>query len=108
VYIQNRGVKIKVAPHISNINLIIKNMPKLDGTGPMGQGPKTGRGMGNCDEGRGLGWGRGCGCGCGCGCGGGLFGRMFYTKEERDELLKDREAMLEKELKAVKEELAGK
>jgi len=23
-------------------------MPKLDGTGPMGQGPRTGRGMGNC------------------------------------------------------------
>lgn len=23
-------------------------MPRLDGTGPMGQGPMTGRGMGNC------------------------------------------------------------
>jgi len=79
-------------------------MPKLDGTGPMGQGPKTGRGMGNCGGGRGLGWGRG----YGCGCGGGLFGRMFYTKEERNELLKDREVMLENELKAVKEELAQK
>jgi len=77
-------------------------MPKLDGTGPTGQGPKTGRGMGNCGGGRGMGWGRG------CGCGGGLFGRMFYTKEERDEMLKDRETMLENELKAVKEELAQK
>jgi hypothetical protein len=78
-------------------------MPKLDGTGPTGQGSKTGRGMGNCDGGRGLGWGRGYGCGCGGG-----FGRMFYTKEEREELLKDRETMLENELKAVKEELAQK
>jgi len=77
-------------------------MPKLDKTGPMGQGPMTGRGMGNCGAERGLGWGRG------CGCGGGLFGRMFYTAEERDEMLKDREAMLENELKAVKEELAKK
>ena len=77
-------------------------MPKLDGTGPSGQGPKTGRGLGNCGGGRGLGWGRGYGCGCG------LFGRMFYTKEEKDELLKDREVMLENELKAVKEELAQK
>jgi len=79
-------------------------MPKLDGTGPTGQGPKTGRGMGNCSGGRGMGWGRG----YGCGCGGGLFGRMFYTKEERDEMLKDRETMLENELKAVEEELAQK
>ena len=79
-------------------------MPKLDGTGPSGQGPKTGKGMGNCGGGKGLGWGRG----YGCGCGGGLFGRMFYTKEERDEMLKDREAVLENELRAVKEELAQK
>ena len=77
-------------------------MPKLDGTGPSGQGPKTGRGLGNCGGGRGLGWGRG------YGCGGGFFGRMFYTKEEREELLKDRAVMLEEELKAVKEELADK
>lgn len=79
-------------------------MPKFDGTGPMGQGPKTGKGMGSCGGGKGLGWGRG----YGCGCGGGLFGRMFYTEEEKDELLKDRETMLENELKAVKEELAQK
>ena len=79
-------------------------MPKLDGTGPMGQGPRTGRGMGNCPGGAGFGWGRG----YGCGCGGGFFGRMFYTNKERDEMLKDREAMLESELKAVKEELAQK
>jgi hypothetical protein len=103
VYIQNRGVNIKVAPLISK-NLIIKNMPKLDGTGPTGQGSKTGRGMGNCAGGKGLGWGRG----YGCGCGGGYFGRMFYTKEERSELLKDRKEALENELKALNEELGQK
>ena len=79
-------------------------MPKLDGTGPSGQGPKTGRGFGSCGGEKGLGWGRG----NGCGCGGGLFGRMFYTKEEKAELLKNRETALEEELKAVKEELAKK
>lgn len=26
-------------------------MPNRDGTGPEGKGPKTGRGMGNCDSG---------------------------------------------------------
>ena len=25
-------------------------MPRLDGTGPEGKGPKTGRGLGNCEE----------------------------------------------------------
>lgn len=48
-------------------------MPSMDGTGPMGKGPKTGRGLGNCpienntgfcgQTGRGLGRGRGCGLG---------------------------------------------
>ena len=57
--------------------LLIKiggNMPNRDGTGPTGKGPKTGRGLGNCQgetkntdnrplnkrlgRGRGLGFGR--------------------------------------------------
>jgi len=53
-------------------------MPLLDGTGPMGQGPMTGRGLGNC-TGRGFnpwpmpgGYGRGFGTGMGMGRG---FGR---------------------------------
>lgn len=45
-------------------------MPKLDKTGPQGKGPKTGRGLGSCNDGadkqqerpgRGFGFGRGCG-----------------------------------------------
>jgi len=89
-------------PH--NINQYNKNMPRLDGTGPMGQGPRTGRGMGNCNGGIGYGFGRGYGCGC---CDG-YFGRMFYTKEERNKLLNDRKEALENELKAVNEELGQK
>jgi len=41
-------------------------MPNLDGTGPKGRGPRTGRGLGNCKSaksvkrpGRGLGRGQG-------------------------------------------------
>lgn len=62
-------------------------MPRGDGTGPRGDGPMTGRGMGNCvvDLGkaaatvgsfiaRGFGWGRGRGAGRGMGRG---LGRMF-------------------------------
>lgn len=26
-----------------------EKMPRFDGTGPRGDGPKTGRGLGNCD-----------------------------------------------------------
>ena len=72
-------------------------MPRFDGTGPLGQGPRTGRGMGYCGGGRGMGWGRGYGCG---------YGRMFYTKKEESEMLKDEATALEEELKAVKERLA--
>lgn len=60
-------------------------MARRDGTGPAGQGPLTGRGLGNCTGvsntaygyGRGLGMGAGLGMGRGAGCGRG-FGR-FYT-----------------------------
>jgi hypothetical protein len=49
-------------------------MPNFDGTGPRGEGAKTGLKQGNCDEKdsnidtrRGLGLGRGCRKGCGRG-----------------------------------------
>jgi len=38
-------------------------MPYLDGTGPMGRGPLTGRGLGYCGAGLGLGCGRSMGAG---------------------------------------------
>jgi hypothetical protein len=57
-------------------------MPGMNGTGPAGQGPMTGRGIGPCGEAAGIhrangrGWGigpgRGSGYGGGAGCG---FGR---------------------------------
>ncbi len=58
-------------------------MPGLDGTGPMGQGPATGRGFGYCVQeqplyagrGRGAGFGRGRGSGMGRGMG---FRRGFH------------------------------
>lgn len=53
-------------------------MPAKDGTGPEGKGPRTGRGLGNCNkdnsqapEGN-LGFGRGCRRGLGQGRGRGL------------------------------------
>jgi len=37
-------------------------MPAFDGTGPRGQGPMTGKGMGPCGKGNGVGRGAGFGC----------------------------------------------
>ncbi|MGC8880974.1 MAG: DUF5320 domain-containing protein, partial [Minisyncoccia bacterium] len=34
-------------------------MPRFDGTGPMGLGPRTGRGLGPCGRGYGYGYGYG-------------------------------------------------
>ncbi len=45
-------------------------MPGMEGTGPAGAGPMTGRGLGACAGGRGAGWGYGSGRGRG-------FGRGF-------------------------------
>jgi hypothetical protein len=82
-------------------------MPRFDGTGPTGQGPLTGKGMGNCpgassDSRKGMGFGRGFGRGF---CRG--FGwRNFFTKKEESEMLKDEKEALEEELKAIKERLS--
>lgn len=52
-------------------------MPGFDGTGPLGQGPMTGRGLGNCNpNAAGYGAGRGLGRGMGRGFGRGM-GRGF-------------------------------
>ena len=72
-------------------------MPFLDGTGPLGQGPMTGRGMGRCTgavgrgygpvtgrgwfgRGRGVGFGRGFGRGMGRGYG---FANRYYPWSPR-------------------------
>ena len=57
-------------------------MPLRDGTGPLGKGPKTGHGAGNCvstdkaQPGFGAGRGRACGRGCGRGPGFGQAGTL--------------------------------
>jgi len=64
----------------------VKIMPRLDGTGPRGMGPLTGRGMGWCGGWRaGLGrggWGRG-------------LGRFFGLTPSRDDLEEYRNALKE-------------
>jgi hypothetical protein len=73
-------------------------MPNFDRTGPRGEGPMTGRGMGRCNGGQaGLGLGRGQGRGFG-------FRRFFSQKEEVEDL-KSYQKDLKSELEAVEKEL---
>lgn len=80
-------------------------MPRQNGTGPMGIGPMTGRGMGPC--GGGMAYGR-------RGGGRGLGWRRFWgyypasapTKKEEIEVLSEESTALEEELKVIKARLA--
>ncbi len=71
-------------------------MPKLDRTGPAGQGPMTGRGFGPCGGGAQRGWG----CRGGYGFG---SGRFISPKNEMA-ALENEEEILEEQLAAIKEE----
>lgn len=73
-------------------------MPRLDGTGPQGLGPMTGRGLGPC------GWGMRCGYGPNRGW---LryTGRNYLTKGEEVKELEEEAKDLKTDLKAVRERL---
>ncbi len=83
-------------------------MPGMNGTGPMGQGPRTGRGLGPCNR---MGMGMGMGFGFrrfGNNCGRGL-GRFFgcncpQTVADQKEVMADYRKALEEELEDVKQE----
>lgn len=75
-------------------------MPRFDTTGPIGQGPVTGRGFGPC--GFGLGWRRRFGAGRGLGR---YFGWCWpQTQEEEKQALSEYRKVLEEELEDVKKE----
>jgi hypothetical protein len=61
-------------------------MPKLDGTGPQGQGPRTGRGLGNC-----------CGAGQGRGCFSCVADKVL-TKEEQKKALEVEKKSIEQKI----------
>jgi hypothetical protein len=66
----------------------VKHMPARNGTGPMGQGPMTGRGMGPCN-GRNTFYGRGFRRGLGVRNG---YGRGFASvSPSKDELKQEKE-----------------
>lgn len=76
-------------------------MPGRDGTGPLGQGAMTGRGLGVCaHEIRPL-YGRGLGLGCGLNC------RRVFNPVYADskEALTEQKAVLEARLEAINKQL---
>ena len=81
-------------------------MPGRNGTGPMGYGPLTGRGLGPCGgkmAHRGNFYGRRMGGGFGRNFGGaGYYSPANLTAEEQKELLGERKAYLESELTICK------
>jgi len=66
-------------------------MPRFDSTGPLGQGPRTGRGLGPCGRGYGYGYGY----------------RRFASPKNEAAALEDDIQTLEEELKTLKEEKAA-
>jgi len=86
-------------------------MPGRDGSGPVGAGPMTGRGLGIC---RGVnksvkyGSGRGLGLACRRSFGRG-FGRGYILNEasskKRKELLQEQKAILQSRLEVIKKQL---
>lgn len=79
-------------------------MPRLDGTGPRGQGPMTGRGLGPC--GGGYGHGRGMGYGRGYGLSWNPWSYRQPTATEEKAIIQDDIAALREELKAAEERLS--
>lgn len=94
-------------------------MPRRDGSGPMGAGALTGRGLGNCTGaklakyGVGLGTGLGLGLACRRGFGRGRrFYEVFETKQDSDnlekvdkDLLKEQKELLQSKIDAIDKKL---
>lgn len=70
-------------------------MPKKDKTGPTGQGPKTGRGMGSCCSE--YDWNNCCGM---------TRGKKTLNREEKKEILEKKSKFLRDNLEVVERELS--
>lgn len=102
-------------------------MPGRNGTGPLGRGPMTGRGMGNCGGrtadavygyaggpgfgggfGRGRGRGRGFGAGLGCGGGAGFgFGAAPLSVDDERVILNAQREAIQRRLDALENRKEG-
>ncbi len=83
-------------------------MPRRDGTGPMGTGSMTGRGLGICTGADAVKYGAGLGMGLGLACRRG-FGRGFAVNQNssktQKELLNEQKTMLQDRLEVIDKQL---
>ncbi len=120
----NNEVELKMIKTYVINNQEVISMPGGDRTGPMGAGPMTGRGMGNCTgvgavrygAGRGMGAGfgyvcrRGNGRGFGRGYGFGRgFGRGYIVEQDYGrmpkEILEEQKEILREQIEAIEKQL---
>jgi hypothetical protein len=92
----------------------VNSMPRRDGTGPMGAGSMTGRGLGFCTGANAVKYGAGPGMGLGLGLArrrgfGRGFGRGFAVNQTssktQKELLNEQKTMLQDQLEAIDKQL---
>ena len=92
----------------------VKDMPGRDGTGPLGAGAKTGRGLGPCTGAGAIKYGAGIGLGLGLGlaCRRGFrrgFGRGFFGSRASSltpkELLQEQQSALKSRLEEIDKQL---
>ena len=83
-------------------------MPRRDGTGPMGAGSMTGRGLGLCTGANTVRYGAGIGLGCRRGFAGG-YGRGFVgnqvSAETQKEQLQEQKNFLQDQIKNIENQL---
>ena len=75
-------------------------MPRRDGTGPIGAGAATGRGLGLCTGVNAAGYGAGFGFGCRRG-----FGIIQTSQKTQKEMLQEQKNLLETRLKIIDNQL---
>lgn len=87
-------------------------MPRRDGTGPMGAGAMTGKGLGFCTgknlvrDGAGFGMGRGFACRRGFGLGPGRgYGINQVSEKTNKEFLQEQKELLRSRLEAIDKQL---
>lgn len=87
-------------------------MPRRDGTGPMGAGSMTGRGLGLCTGASAVKYGAGLGMGLGLACRRGFgrgFGRGFAgnaaSSKTQKELLSEQKTLLQERLDVIDKQL---
>ncbi|MBN2436416.1 MAG: DUF5320 domain-containing protein [Spirochaetes bacterium] len=85
-------------------------MPGFNGTGPFGNGPMTGRGLGPCGQGRAAGYGYGRGMGFGRRGAGFGFGARFFGAYERPyeptlEELRQQRDLLDKQIESMQQQV---